>query len=105
MAKVTARGEHMVAELTVEQTVPGKEGAPDELYHAKFRLRSDGAILRRLIWVNKPGSGYGKYRTPNQPDRLELESGYKIVAKFKPGILITPDALTSYVSKRRWTIV
>lgn len=58
MAKIRARGAYEIASVICDRHLAAGEaytGSPAETFRQKFVLRSDGAILRKLVWVQPDG--------------------------------------------------
>lgn len=86
MAKLNARGSREVCAYTVERTVL-REGV-NHLYRERFALRSDGMILRRILWVDEEGR-----------DRLKFTSGYSTWRRLKEGVPLTAETLAQLLQR------
>ncbi|MGH3630678.1 MAG: hypothetical protein ACRDRL_24960 [Sciscionella sp.] len=80
MAKLSARGAYERFTVPAYQKITVLGGGVESTYRFLFALRSDGAILQRITWVDTPGSGnnrYGRDRDKH-PDRSYHTSGYSL---------------------------
>lgn len=91
MAKLYARGHHGVAAFTAEKWVTTESGST--LYRMRYALRSDGMILRRIIWSHLGGT------------RLKHTSGYSQWRKLKPEVPCTGETLSELRQRMDFVII
>ena len=92
MATLTSRGCYAVATVDTERTIDGT------IFREKWALRSDGAILRRIVWTD---DGEHTYSTrTGRTTRLQHNNAYGIVGRLRDGVPMTADTLHRIAGRR-----
>lgn len=104
MATLNTRTAHLVAKVTVEREVPN-DPEHDETPFTTFReiwaLRSDGKILRRIVWTDDHGTPRWYTDKPGvKTSRLESNNAYTIFGTLKPEVERTRETLDRVVISR-----
>jgi hypothetical protein len=102
MAKVNARGLRQKG-LTyyTERVRPASfEGDEDRVYYEAWRLRSDGAVLSRII-ATWPAEADRKHKDATE----HRGSDFAITGRFKTRELATPVDLETFLERRKAKVV
>lgn len=101
MATLTTRTARPIAVIDTERVFDGL--GEQEIIREKWALRSDGKILRRIVWtepVDKSGEPkwYGT-KPGTKTHRLMHNSGYTHWRALKPGVEVTRETLERILSR------
>jgi len=100
MAKINARGAHQVGPtLYTEYDRPPSYGDPARTYYEAWRLRSDGAIMTRIIRTWPTLRDSTEHRTEHRG------SSFRIVAKIRKDCPIDIDVLRRHLENKGYRIV
>lgn len=117
MAKINARGARQIGPTlyterlmlngkVIEPGSPESTNAAATLYRQAWRLRSDGAVLERIVWTESAErEQYRHYGNANHPGRLTHSSAFSIRGTFPHGPSVTIETLRTYLARRKYTIV
>jgi hypothetical protein len=73
-------------------------------YYQAWRLRSDGAVLERIVWTESENHSTS-YRSGGHPGRLGHNSAPSIRGRFPHGPNVNIDALRGFLSRHNYEIV
>lgn len=103
MATLSTRTAHPVAVIDTERVYVDSDGT-EEVIREKWALRSDGKILRRIVWtepVDKSGEPrwYAGGRKGGKTHRLVHNNGYTHWRALKAGVPVTRETLEGVLSR------
>lgn len=105
MATITAKGCYQLAAFTTTRTITNSEGERIE-YCERWALRSDGAVLARILWTDNHGEPhyYARTRAGGKTSRLTHTSGFSVRGTVKDRANHTTSWLRGYLERKGHTI-